>query len=734
MEYCLVLLLTALCASLLMWLTWRLARDRRLRSLLTWPFLWLALWCWCTALGYCGHLFSLFPPWVAQLLQVSAVGAGISIVHFLARYPTAHPHCELIARAIAGIGVLFVAPLCILTALPVAIPWLPAHGPGWLLQQTLPLAWLCICVFVGVLFALYALTLTQGLIRLRLVFMVVGTVLFQLCLARDVSEAFSSPLISHSLTSTIGAVLFLFATGYALSRYRLVNPTSLLRSTLTFACTASIASLTLLFVVPLFNRWLVRSFSLDFRFGMAFVGIIFAAILPSLLRNMEKFWDRVVFRPHLARQRILQEAQEALATVKESRVLIGVLAQAIAKAFQPKGVHVYLTDGHSTLTRATSSSMQPGVPTFISTSEALPKSLMEAGDVLLAEELMDRPSPEESVGEQLQSWHTAVVLPLIEKDLLVGIVLLGERESGAAYAIDDLLLLSRVGKLAAVALHNANHFDELRASNSQLAHSLQERNRDLERANTQLRQFDLARDHFLAALSHEMLTPLTSIIGWSETAQDSESIEVTKQALEVIHNNAQRQKRLVDDLLDISRISYGKLAITKAPTDLWRLVEQCVESIAMQMQQQHIRVDLLPPDEPLPIHVDSGRIIQVISNLLVNAMKFTPAQGTITISGQRKDEHAEVTIRDTGHGMTPEEQARIFELFHQCLQHNTSGKGIGLGLTLVKGLIDLHDGTVTVSSLGRGKGSTFTVALPVYRGHPMPGTDPHVENTSTVAG
>ncbi|MHB9131039.1 MAG: ATP-binding protein [Armatimonadota bacterium] len=229
---------------------------------------------------------------------------------------------------------------------------------------------------------------------------------------------------------------------------------------------------------------------------------------------------------------------------------------------------------------------------------------------------------------------------------------------------------------------------------------------------TEIKAADRAKDDVLAMLSHEFLTPITLIRSWTEIAQQHEEPEVIQQALDTIFRNTFRQQRLVDALLDISRLRHDKLDLRQESADLWEIVQLAAEEYFLTISEQQLTMCLQPPKEPLPVIVDSGRIQQVIGNLLNNAVKFTPPGGSITIAAFTEAENAVLKVGDTGKGIPAEQLIRIFAPFHQLARDGSFG-GLGLGLALVRGIVELHGGTVEATSLGEGHGSTFTIKLPL---------------------
>lgn len=231
---------------------------------------------------------------------------------------------------------------------------------------------------------------------------------------------------------------------------------------------------------------------------------------------------------------------------------------------------------------------------------------------------------------------------------------------------------------------------------------------------TAIKETDRAKDQFLAVLSHELLTPLTSILGWAQTAREQNDPAMMAQALTIIERNAQRQRRIVDDLLDMSRIIHGKLSLQFEVTDLYHLAEQAVESAMQMARERKITLALEPLSSTVPIFADAARITQVIGNLIQNGLKFSEAGDRITLSCQVQDEHvARLTVQDTGRGIPIEEQHLLFKPFCQIERREDTG-GLGLGLALIKGLVELHGGHITGHSAGLAYGSTFIVELPLF--------------------
>ncbi|MBW4441254.1 MAG: response regulator [Plectolyngbya sp. WJT66-NPBG17] len=222
------------------------------------------------------------------------------------------------------------------------------------------------------------------------------------------------------------------------------------------------------------------------------------------------------------------------------------------------------------------------------------------------------------------------------------------------------------------------------------------------------------KDEFLAARSHELRTPLNPILGWT-TMLKAQKLNPAKtaQALDAIERNARQQIRLIDDLLEVSRVIQGKLSLELCPVDLAQTIQSAIETVQLAAQAKGITIDLQGLSS-LALMGDRDRLQQVFWNLLSNAIKFTPNGGRVEVELSTTDACAQIRVTDTGIGVEPEFLPHVFDRFRQADGGNTRKYGgLGLGLSIVRHLVELHGGTVTVESAGIGQGTTFIVKLPI---------------------
>ncbi len=233
-------------------------------------------------------------------------------------------------------------------------------------------------------------------------------------------------------------------------------------------------------------------------------------------------------------------------------------------------------------------------------------------------------------------------------------------------------------------------------------------------AEEKLKDADRRKDEFLAMLAHELRNPLAPIGAAAQLLQMVALDEArVRQTSQVIGRQVSHMTGLIDDLLDVSRVTRGLVELDTAPLDILPIVMEAVEQVTPLIQSKRHQLALHLPPDSTTVNGDKKRLVQVVTNLLNNAAKYTPAGGELQLRTEVHESHVLIEIIDNGVGMTPELAMRAFDLFAQAerTSDRTSG-GLGLGLALVKSLVELHGGTVTCSSQGIGKGSTFTVCLP----------------------
>jgi hypothetical protein len=233
-------------------------------------------------------------------------------------------------------------------------------------------------------------------------------------------------------------------------------------------------------------------------------------------------------------------------------------------------------------------------------------------------------------------------------------------------------------------------------------------------AERALRDADRRKDEFLVMLAHELRSPLAPLINAARVVERTEPLtERGRDAMAMVSRQARQLSRLVDDLLDVSRIAQGKIALLCRPVDVGAAVRGAIEAAAADVQARGHRVELDLPVSPLRVDADPVRLSQMLGNLLDNACKYTPDGGRIVVSVEAHAETVEISVTDTGIGIDPAKIPELFELFHQVdTTLDRASGGLGIGLTVVRRLAELHGGRVHATSAGAGQGAIFTLELP----------------------
>src|SRR5215213_3756526 len=281
------------------------------------------------------------------------------------------------------------------------------------------------------------------------------------------------------------------------------------------------------------------------------------------------------------------------------------------------------------------------------------------------------------------------------------------------------------------------HVEELSRYITELQRSEEGRGQLLQRAERARAESEAAnriKDEFLATLSHELRTPLTSLLGWSSVLRDGKRDDkILAQGLDAIDRNARMQAQLIDDLLDVSRIVSGKLNLEVRPLDIASVARAAINVVQPAADAKGITLDYYAEPGLGAISADSGRLHQIIWNLLSNAVKVTPHGGKISMRVEQDGGDARVTVKDRGQGIDSEFLPRVFDRFRQADSSTTrSFGGLGLGLAIVRHLVELHGGTVSAQSDGAGKGATFSTTFPLLADRTEPVTVAHVPEISST--
>ena len=431
---------------------------------------------------------------------------------------------------------------------------------------------------------------------------------------------------------------------------------------------------------------------------------------PHERRGESERVDRL--RAEVARAQAEDAGRRASFLAEASRVLAGSLDDEatlksmarVAVPYLADYVVVDILDAERRLRRLGAAHADPGMePTLAEAppftvepgAESPLATVLEHGEPILIRDVSDewlaaRPRDAEHLGAVALRPTSLMVLPLRARGRALGTVCFALTRPSRRYALADLAIAEDLAQRAALAADNARLYREAQDASR-------------------------AKDEFLAVLSHELRTPLTPVLGWVRMLRTGTlKPEAAGRALETVERNTRLQVQLVEDLLDVSRIITGKLRLELRPVALGDVVDAALDGLAAAITQKRLSVTrCVAPDVPV-VEADPNRLQQVLGNLLSNAVKFTPDGGRVEVAIAAAGAHVRIAVIDTGEGLLPEVAPHIFDRFRQADSTITRQYGgLGLGLAIVRHIVELHGGTVQASSAGPGLGTTVTVLLPV---------------------
>jgi PAS domain S-box-containing protein len=408
---------------------------------------------------------------------------------------------------------------------------------------------------------------------------------------------------------------------------------------------------------------------------------------------------------------ILAEASSVLASSLDSATTLRTVSRLIVPTLADWCIIDLVTRDHA-LERVAVAASDPGTQALLSelqqyapslTSQQPGAQVIRDGRAILFPEVTDetlvstvRDAAHLALMRRLRP-RSALAVPLVSRSRIVGALTLVRATSGQPYDETDVKMAEDVARRAAQAVDNAGLYAEA------------------EEARAQAESANRTKDVFLAVLSHELRTPMNAVYGWARMLQMGQIDEAaTPRAFEAIVRNSHVQLQLIDDLLDMSRIMSGKMRLDIRPVDLPRVLEAALDAVRPAAEAKGLRLQPLIDPNAGPVNGDPDRVQQIVWNLLMNAIKFTPKGGRIQVTLQRVNSHLEIVVSDTGVGINRELLPFIFDRFRQGDSGSTRTQGgLGIGLALVRHLTELHGGTVTGESAGEGQGATFRVRLPL---------------------
>ncbi|MCS7177704.1 MAG: GAF domain-containing sensor histidine kinase [Anaerolineae bacterium] len=501
-----------------------------------------------------------------------------------------------------------------------------------------------------------------------------------------------------------------------------------------FAATAALLAGVVLAVEYLTTRWAMPPTTLVVLLAVG-VALIYLPLYQGLARLVDRLLSGVGFDPAQA----LRDYSQTISPVLDLEQLARTAVQTVAQVLDiQRGALLVVSEterGGLLLRPVPALGEVPTDPIELEPISPILVRLKEQDDPLFQYEVEHHPVLKEALRrerEALEALEMEIYLPIRAEGELVGLLALGPQRTGEPYSSRMVEFLATLAQQTGVALQNARLFVGLQELNERITLL----NESLKAAYERLERLDRAKSDFLSLASHELRTPLTQIRGYTDILADLASSDMLtqEQVAHLARNLAQpvrRLERIINTLMDASQLDVG-MSFRFAPTNLAGVIRMAIEPWLPALKERNLTLNTSGLESIPMIRADTDRLVQAFSNLISNAIKFTPDGGRITIEAHPLDEeHFEVTVADTGIGINKADQELIFEKFyrvgridlHSSGDYKFKGGGPGLGLSIVRGIIEGHGGCIWVESEGydeeRCPGSVFHVVLP-YHGHRGP--------------
>jgi signal transduction histidine kinase len=515
---------------------------------------------------------------------------------------------------------------------------------------------------------------------------------------------------------------------YAIIRYRFMDIKFILRS-------SSVYLLSLLVISGLASifKILAEKFFEEFSFWIDLM-VIFLAVstFPSIKNQFFKWANEYFFTSLYDSGKLILKTGNDLKTFLNIDKIYEYLFAIFSKNLHTKAFSVltYSEKGNNYLLQY-NKGFKVNSESEFDRNPLVEDRFIANNEIVITEELRNLYYNEETkdLVDLLERLEVELLIPLKVKGNLVGLLALGQKETGEAYNDEDLQVLEIIAGQAAVAIENAQLYSEAKRFNIHLKKEVKKATENVERVNKdlsktnkklkdayeRLKQLDSAKNEFISIASHQLRTPLTSIKGFISMIREGDYGKIDKEtdeALRKIFISNERLIKLVNDLLSLSRIESGKFGFIFKQNEIGPLVKSIVDNFKIEAEDKGLKVKYQKSKKAItPFVFDKDKIYEVVSNLIDNAIKYTN-KGEVAVSLEGFDDKIKITVSDTGKGMEVDEADYVFEKFRRGIESsNLNTEGVGLGLYVCRKIVDAHKGKIHAESDGLGKGSRFIVEL-----------------------
>jgi signal transduction histidine kinase len=506
-----------------------------------------------------------------------------------------------------------------------------------------------------------------------------------------------------------GPIFSLFFVGsifYAIVKHRLLAIRLILaRSVAYFFLIAVLASIYTLGVFFLSQYIFTGETAYEERYIYALLGVFIVLTFETIKNAVQQATDRVFFRGKYDSDELIFELTTIIAsTYKLKELTQSTLHKLLDTLRVERGAFiVYRKQNKFTI----SAEGYRKLPAF---KKETVDTLQKMNRMILLDEEKDRKTK-----QLLNQMGVIAVLPLSDRERNEGLLVLGSKKSGEMYTPQDIKILEIFGPIISIAIQNAKAYEEIKSFNKTLSDKVSAATKELQESHVKLQTLDKQKDKFLGMASHELKTPITSIKAFSQVLYrkiDKKEHKEYASLLESINTQTDKVTKLINDLLNVSNIEEGKLVLKKEKFDADELVTKTISDMQYTSDTHQI---VKQGEITKPAFGDADRLAQVLSNLLTNAIKYSPKAKKVLVELSQTKDYAKISVKDLGPGIEKVDQQKIFERFYRTKYHEEKNiAGFGLGLYIAAEIIKRNNGKLYVESTV-GKGSTFSFTIPLYK-------------------
>jgi len=590
-------------------------------------------------------------------------------------------------------------------------PYFPQAN--WLYILWLVLGWGGVIVYTFRLLII-EINRTQGNYRTQLNYVLIGSAIgflggttnHFLMLGLDWFPPFGSPL----------AGLYPLVFAYAMIKHRLMDIKFVLRQYSVSLISFLIIAIPATYVIQFYEK-LVPSYKTVINFTILFLAIYFFPICRDYFYRIA---NKYFFSSLYDSAQVIAKLSDKLRSTLYLEKVYEYIFESLNNAFHLKAFGIMSFDEKKgTYYVRYNKGFEIGSLTEYEAVPVLEKMFIKQNKPIVVDEIKvdNHDSKAKKLLNFLKKTGVAILMPLNVKDKTVGLLALGEKESGDIFNSEDYKVLDVVSAQSAIAIENAMLYDESQKFTIKLEKEVEKATKELKDANEKLKKLDESKSEFISIASHQLRTPLTVVKGYVSMILEGSFGKISatqRDSLDKVYQSNERLIHLVENLLNLSRIESGRLQFKYETMNLETVVDSVFEELTSKAKEKKLKFEYKKPAKPLPkVVIDQEKIRQVIMNLIDNSIKYT-AKGSVTVSVKKEADNIEFCVSDTGMGVDPDDIPHLFQKFQRgtgtFLVHT---EGTGLGLYVAREMIEQHKGKIWVESKGKNKGSKFIFTIPI---------------------